>query len=159
MGWIETIATVAPTVATALGGPLAGTAVQMISSALGIAPDETAVAQALAAADPDTLAKIKEVEANFKTEMRRLGIEEEKLHAEDRNSARQREIALKDHAPKILAGLVVIGFFGVQVYLMLFPLPEGARELLLRTLGSLDGALMMVLSYYFGSSNDRSFGK
>jgi hypothetical protein len=34
-------------------------------------------------------------------------------------------------------------------------IPTEMRELVIRVLGTMDGALMLVLSYYFGSSNEK----
>ena len=92
---------VAPTIATALGGPLAGVAVRQIGSALGL--DDTAtqddVMQAVAKADPETLTKIKQVEADFKVKMKELDVSLAKLEVEDRSSARNRELQTKDKTP------------------------------------------------------------
>ncbi|WP_085446640.1 hypothetical protein [Magnetofaba australis] len=155
MDWKQTLAAVAPALATALGGPLAGTAASMALSFLGLEPGEDPQAQLSAAvksATPEQLFQLKQAEQAFTLEMERLGVDLQRIHAADRDSARKREMALKDHAPKMLALLIVLGFFSIQWWIATHALPEGARDLLLRTLGALDAALSMVLAYYFGSS-------
>ena len=58
----------------------------------------------------------------------------------------------RDWMPKVLAGTVVLGWLVVQGFLMRWEVPAGTREMVLRMLGTLDGAVMLVLGYYFGSS-------
>jgi|CXWL01.1.fsa_nt_gi purine-cytosine permease-like protein len=55
----------------------------------------------------------------------------------------------------VLALLVVLGWFAVQGVLLshlVAIVDPSMRDLLNRVLGTLDAALIMVLSYYFGSS-------
>jgi hypothetical protein len=63
---------VAPTLATAMGGPLGGMALKMVADKLGL-PDATmdAVEAAVTNASPSQLADIKKVEADFKVSMKR----------------------------------------------------------------------------------------
>jgi hypothetical protein len=63
---------VAPTLATALGGPLGGMAMKMVADKLGL-PDASpeALDAAVASATPEQLAEIKKVEADFKVQMKR----------------------------------------------------------------------------------------
>jgi hypothetical protein len=146
---------VAPTIATALGGPLAGLATKTLSEALlGNAdgsPDE--IAAALGSASPEQLAKLREIDANFKVTMRKLDIDLAQIDAGDRNSARQREIALKDRTPTILAGVVCFGFFGTLIGLLLYGLPPRGQDAVLILLGALSAAFTAIVNYYYGSSS------
>ena len=68
---------VAPTIATALGGPVAGIAVRALSTALlgnesGTVDD---VSAALSVATPEQIAAIKKVENDFKVQMKALDID------------------------------------------------------------------------------------
>jgi hypothetical protein len=65
---------VAPTLATALGGPLAGLAVKTLSNVLlgNEEGSEAEVAAALRNATPDQLAEIKQIDADFKVRMAEL---------------------------------------------------------------------------------------
>ena len=106
---------VAPTLATAMGGPLAGLAVKTLSNVLlgNEEGTEADIAKAMQSATPDQLADIKKIDADFKTRMAELEIDLERISAGDRDSARKREMTVGDHTPKILAGAITLGFFGI----------------------------------------------
>ncbi len=152
--WKDIVGAVAPALATALGGPLAGTAVRALSSKLLGRADgsEEEVAQAVMQADPETLLKLKELDRDFAVQMRRLDVDLEKVAAGDRDSARRREIALRDTAPATLACVVVCGFFGVLGLLVFAEIPQAAQQPINLLLGALTAMLTQVGNYYFGSS-------
>mgnify|MGYP001574494068 CR=1 FL=1 len=77
----------------------------------------------------------------------------ERVYMEDRKSAREREIAVKDRTPAILAYVSFFGFFGTLVGLMVYDIPEAARDPLLIMLGLLGAIVGGVVQYYFGSSS------
>ncbi len=85
--------------------------------------------------------------------MRELDIDLERIASEDRDSARNREIKTKDWTPKILAGGITVGYFGVLFYMLTHGLPTtGGSEAMLVMLGTLGTAFGGVMAYYFGSS-------
>lgn len=152
---LNLVRTVAPTIATAVGGPLAGMATRAISEALLGKPDgaEDELVEAAKNATPEQLLALKKAEQDFVIRMRELDVDLEKISNEDRNSARNREIQLKDITPKVLAGFITLGYFGVLFWMLRFGLPQGgASEALLVMLGALGTAWTGVVAYYFGSS-------
>lgn len=152
---LNLVRTVAPTIATAVGGPLAGMATRAISEALLGKPDgaEDELIEAAKNATPEQLLALKKAEQDFVIRMRELDVDLEKISNEDRNSARSREIQLKDITPKVLAGFITLGYFGVLFWMLRFGLPQGgASEALLVMLGALGTAWTGVVAYYFGSS-------
>lgn len=153
--WKDTLRTVAPTLAAAFGGPLAGTAVKVLGDKLLGKTDatEAEVQAALTNMTPEQLVRVREIDAQFAKDMKALDIDLERIGAEDRDSARKREVALQDWSPRILGGLVVVIWALVQWQLMTHVIPQEMRELVARVLGTLDGALMLVLTYFFGSSS------
>jgi hypothetical protein len=156
--WKSIVGSVAPTIATALGGPLAGMAVSAISQAVLGKPDasETDVANAVAKANsPETLTKLKEAENTFALKMKELDINVEKIAAEDRASARTREIALKDKTPRNLAYGYTIGYFIVLALIVCQgdKIAAGVKDLVNILLGILSAAQMAIVTYYFGSSS------
>lgn len=151
--WKSVVRTVAPGIATALGGPLAGMAVKALGDAIGLdAATEETIAAAIKGATPGDLLKVKQAEQEFQVKMRALDIDLVKIAAGDRDSARQRESAVKDETPKILAAVVVVVWCLIQWHLINNSVPDDMRELVMRVLGTLDASLMMVLAYYFGAS-------
>jgi hypothetical protein len=152
------IGSVAPTIATALGGPVAGMAVKAISNALfghGDASQDE-IQAALANPTADQLAALKKIDSDFKIQMKSLDIDLERIAASDRDSARNYAIMTHDMTPRILAVVVVVAWGVVQWFLLHNVIEPSMRELIARVLGTLDGALMLVLSYYFGSAHKHS---
>ena len=141
---------VAPTLATVVAGPLGGAAVSAIASKFGVSDSVEAMAKAIAG-DPQAEQKLAELELEYA-----------KLDAADRDSARKREleIATSSAAPwysKMVTPVLAIGMFvlwgTVNLLLLNNAIPDGMREIVIRMLGSLDAANMLILSYYFGNSH------
>lgn len=80
-------------------------------------------------------------------------IQRETIHAGDRQSARSREVSVRDHTPKVLAYGVTVGFFGILSWMLRDGLPTEGRDAILIMLGALGGAWGSIVSYYFGSSS------
>lgn len=145
---------VAPSIATALGGPLAGVAIKTLSNALFGHEDATEqqVSEAMATATPDQLAAIKKIDADFKLQMKSLDIDLERIAAGDRDSARRMNTENKDWTPKALAFFITFGFFGALIWIMVFGIPQTGTEVLLMMLGSLSTSWTGVVQFYYGSS-------
>ena len=148
------INSVAPTIATALGGPVAGMAVKALSGALFGHEDGTQddIMTALANPTGDQLAALKKIDADFKTQMKSLDIDLERIAAGDRDSARNMAIQTHDWIPRVLAVGVTLGFFGIIAYILTFGLPATGGEALLMLIGTLGSAWTGVMAFYFGSS-------
>ena len=140
----------APTLATAVAGPLGGAAVSAIAAKLGVTDSVESVARAITS-DPAAAAKLQELELEYA-----------KLDAADRADARSRETALATNVAvpwyskvvtPLLAIIIVVAWGFIQYHLLTHIVPTEMREIIIRVLGTLDGALVMVLSYYFGASH------
>lgn len=153
--WKSLVSKIAPTIATALGGPFAGLGVKALSQAvLGKDDgDEEQIAAQLAGAGPEMLLEIKKADQNFKITIKELGLKLEDLHAKDRASAREREKVLKDMTPAILAYLLSLGLFLIIFALFKYAIPEGNKEVIYLLLGSLATAWVSAMAYYHGSSS------
>ena len=147
MDWLNQIA---PSIATALGGPLAGLAVTAISKALGI--DEKDVQSTIESGklSADQLASLKQAEIELQAKAQELGLNFEKLATDDRKSARDMQTATKSIIPAVLAIGVTVGFFAILIGLMTDNVTKS--DALLLMLGSLGTAWTAIVSFYFGSS-------
>jgi hypothetical protein len=154
MDWLKSIA---PTIATAMGGPLAGMAVDAIGNALGMKDATKEQVKDLLASGTltsDQMASIKQADASLKVRMKELEIDMEKVHAGDRNSAREMAARTGDiWTPRIMALVVFIVWGAVNYKLFNGTINGDMRELVARALGTLDAVLMAVIYYYYGSSS------
>lgn len=156
MEWQSLIKAVAPWLGTALGGPLGGMAVGAIAEALGVSEKTTdAVKQAISGVTPEQMLALKLADQSFAISMQKMGFEQlasiEQLSNEDRSSARQREVNVRDYTPMVLAATITVGFFGVLAKMMIGH-PVENSDVLNIMLGSLGTAWTGVVAYYFGSS-------
>ena len=151
---IEILATVAPVLATAFGGPLAGVATRTIANQMLGKPEATQgeVEQAILGATGADLVRLKEIEAGFKAEMQAAGVEMERIAATDRDSARDRQARMKDWTPSLLGLAIIAGFFGVLASIFQYGLPAEGGDVLLIMVGALGGMTAQVGNYFFGSS-------
>jgi len=139
----------APSVATALGGPLAGAAVGMLADKLGISDKTVEGVTAALVGNPANLEKLKEIE-----------LEMYKIDAQDRNSARNREIEMAKsdvhfitkNITSILAIGVLTGSLIIATLVFFVDFPDSQENILIFVLGSLFSIATQVVSYYFGSS-------
>lgn len=145
------LATVAPLLGTALGGPFGGLAGTLLAKALGTT-DPKAMEAAITSTDPDILLKLKQADNDFQAQLKALEISEEKLSFDDTANARAREVAVKDSTPKILAYGVTVGFFSVIGFLVINGKPSQGGDVMLVMLGALATAWTGIIGYYFGSS-------
>lgn len=152
--WKEIIARVAPGLATVLGGPLAGMAVKAISTAVLGREDGTEddISTAMASADPQVLARLKEADIQLKRDLAAANVKLEEIAGADRASARQMQSATNSTMPAIIAAIVFLVWGSVMYAVFTNALPETNRDLIMRALGILDSALLAILYFYFGSS-------
>ena len=147
MDWLKTIA---PTIATALGGPLAGLAIEAVSKAIGIDPKDVQSTISEGKLTSEQIMLLKQAEIDMASRAQEMGLDFAKLNVEDRKSAREMQAETRSYLPAILAIAVTLGFFGILVGMML----EGFKtsEALMIMLGSLGTAWTGIIAFYFGSS-------
>lgn len=151
--WKSVVRAAAPTLATALGGPLAGMAVKAIGDALGLdAATEATLSARLAGASPEDLAKMKQAELDFAAKMAQMRIDVFALEVRDRESARQLTLG-GVQTPAALSWIVIVGTLVMYFYLIRFGNPKDLDDVILgRLLGTLDTSFGIVLAYWLGTS-------
>lgn len=158
-------AKVLPTIAATVipGGPLAQMGINYVASILGgdkieATPDglDAAIIKAQGA-NPDIMLALKKADSDLQVKLAEMGYDSEEkilaLQNADRDSARSREIAIKDWTPQILAFAVTGGFFGMLAVMSWHQIPDGSVKVMDVMLGSLGTAWIGIVSYYFGSSS------
>lgn len=153
----ELLAKLAPLLGAAIAGPFGAIAASFIADKLGV-PEKTvkAVSEALSAdkLTPDQVAQVKLAEIEFKKWMDDNQLKREQLVFDDRKSAREMQVSTKSITPSVLTWIVVVLCLSFEGLMLFGQMPKPASEIVLgRVLGTLDGALMMVLAFWFGSSN------
>jgi hypothetical protein len=148
---------VAPTVATALLGPLGGVAIGAIGNVLGVSePTQEKIAAAIQQGQmtPEQVTALKELELKFKADEAERGFRYAELAYKD--TADARSLAASTHAitPAILTWVVVVLCLGLEGSMIFGFTPKGLDDIVLgRVMGTLDSALMLVLGFWFGSSH------
>jgi hypothetical protein len=162
--WKDVIGVVAPGLATALGGPLAGAAVKVIADKVlgrpGASEEEVVAALSSGALSGEQIVALKQAEQQFQLEMERIDAGREQAGMADTASARQQTVSLAETGSAIAWGapvvstLIVVGFF-TAVYL-LFVIDrvwdERAFNLLNVLFGALTVSFTQVANYWLGSS-------
>jgi len=147
MDWLMKLV---PTIATCLGGPLAGLAVTAVSKALGIDEDKVQDVIDSGKLSADQISSLKQAEIELQRQAQELGLNFEQLAVQDRASARDLQKETKSFIPPVLSILVTLGFFGILGGLMSGKIMTS--DALMLMLGSLGTAWTGIIAFYFGSS-------
>jgi len=160
------LTTMAPTLATMLGGPFAGAAVSALESACGVAPGggEDAITKVMQGGGmtPDVVAAIRAADQKHAEIMGQQGIDVAKMNLDfqtaneanevaDRSSARKLEIATHSPWPGILSAVTtaaVIGVIGARMYGLALPNDPTTIQLI----GSLTTGWGVCMAYWFGTT-------
>ena len=154
MEWLQVIKTIAPTVASALGSPLAGAAVSALGSLFGIeTPTQEKIKSFVESSQMtgEQIMKMRELEMKYKAEEDALGFKYAELELKDVDSARNREVLAKDSTNKILAFLIV-GSFLIIAGVVLAGYAKAETVLAGTIIGYVSAKCEQVLAYYFGST-------
>lgn len=145
--------------AASLGGPIGTLAANAVGKALGVdkvdnTPD--AVEAAINGATPDQIIALKKAEQDFQVQMAELGFKDvetlESLAVQDRDSARKREMAIRDFTPEV-GFYVLCGVFTYALHwLFRYPIPADNKALCYTMLGSLGTLLVSAATYFYGTT-------
>ena len=157
MSWKKVIGSLAPTIGTMLGGPLAGGAMKALADGLlgeDVPEDklEQELEKAITNASPETLARIKEIDANYKLEIERLKLKPEELVYSDKHSARDMQKENKSNVPALLAFLLTFGFFGCLTALFYVEIPEANKPIVYSMLGMLGTVWLGAMQFWHGTT-------
>ena len=153
LDWVKDLA---PTVATALGGPLAGIAVKAIGGALGwdnATKDDVQKMLSTGQLTPEQAAAVRKAEIELKQHESDNNFKFAELEIRDRESARAMQVVTKSWTPEVLSWGIVLGFFILNGYLIIKGNPIGLDDVILgRIQGTVDTAFGIVLAFWLGTS-------
>lgn len=146
--WKEVVTQVAPSIATAIGGPLAGTAVASLMKVFGVESEEE-LQEAVQGATPEQLLQLKS-----------LDLEYQKLLADDSKSARNMQIAAlaqEDIVSKrfiyFFASVWSIFSIAYVTSITFLNVPQDNTRFADTVLGFLLGTIIAtMIQYFYGSS-------
>ena len=145
----------APTIASAAGGPMAGMAVKMAAQKLGI-PDATAnEIEDLIEREPEKAVLLKEADKDFKDRIREMEIDLEsfKTEVEDRKDARSKFSG--DMTPKLFCILALILYGAYVMTVTILPHDQNDETIISLVLGQLSGILGTCAAFFYGGSNGK----
>lgn len=151
--WLGTIGAIAPTIATAIGGPFAGVAISALGKALGLTnATEADVVSAMSSLGPEQIVEIKKAEIDFQATIASLVVQ-------DKISAREREVKVGSAIPELLAKGAILFFLinTVGAFALIFlqiPMTDTGNYLLGACNTGSVALLKNVYDYYFGSNID-----
>jgi hypothetical protein len=145
------VGAVAPTLGTALGGPMGGMAANMISEVLGVPNNPKAIEKGLAEATPEQMLELKKAEQDFEFKMKELEVDVFAMETADIQDARGK--FSKDWTARIIGIAVVGGFMGYIFLVTLQPPEQNSEALINLVLGYLGGLASAIISFYFGASH------
>jgi|TARA_R100000030_G_scaffold96588_1_gene84869 hypothetical protein len=143
----------APTIASAAGGPMAGMAVKMAAQKLGV-PDATAnEIEDLIEKQPEKAVLLKEADNDFKNRIREMEIDLEsfKTEVDDRKDARANFAT--DWTPKVFTVLTLLLYGAFVMIVTLMPHDQSDETIISLVLGQLSGILGTAAAFYYGGSS------
>jgi len=152
MDWKKLIGNIAPVLGGSLGGPFGAMAGSWLADKLGVDVDN--LEATVNSATPDTLLKIKELDNQFAIDMKKLGLDQKKLHADDRANARKMATNTTLTPQIVLACIFVMGFVGIlyTVFSGGIELSNQMSDMANYLLGILSAGLVQIMNFFYGSS-------
>ena len=145
------VGAVAPTLGSALSGPMGGMAGGVIAKVLGVDNNQASIETAMQNATPEQLLEIKKAEKDFELKMNELNVDVFKLEAQENQHASS--MFSKDWTARIIGIAMIGGFLGYIFLVTLQPPEQNSEALINLVLGYLGGLASAVISFYFGASN------
>lgn len=138
----------APLLGTVLAGPAGGAIGALVSGALGVDNNPNAVAEAMAS--PETLVKLKQIEADHRAELESLAVDLAKAEMADKADAR--DAHKHSPMPMIVTGALTL-IFGFALYMVLgAEIPGENSDVAYAMLGQLSALWGASITYWVGTT-------
>jgi hypothetical protein len=146
----------APTIASAAGGPMAGMAVKMAASKLGLPDTATAnEIEDLIERQPDKAVLVKQADQDFKTKIREMEIDLESFKTEVEDRQHARETFKNDWTPKVFCILALILYGAYVMTVTLMPHDANDETIISLVLGQLSGILGTCAAFFYSGSSTK----
>lgn len=139
------VSKVAPVLGAVLGTPLAGMGLSLLGNLFGL--DAKNINGLVEAVEKNPL-EVKKLELAHLEALEAIASKNYEIEVDDRKSARAREINLKDHIPMLLSVGFLLNYAAIQFYCVTHP--SNAIDIIS---ARFQDVLIMIMSYYFGSSH------
>jgi hypothetical protein len=152
MDWLKQLA---PTIATALAGPLGGMAIDLLCKNTGMSATDVKQAIAGNTLSAEQMAAFKQAEVELQQQADQLGLDFAKLQVVDRQGARDAAVAGGTSGRVfVMSCILLIVTLGAELWVLFNGYPSTVPEIVAgRILGLLDAISTMVLAYHYGSSS------
>lgn len=148
------LAGLAPTLASAILGPLGGVAVAAIGKIFGIDGATTEQVSKVfqdGRMTPEQLSAIKQLELKYQADEKERGFRYAELEFKNTSDARDMQKQTKSYFPATLSTFITMGFFSILITMLVWEYKP--TEPLLIMLGALGAAFGAVVNFWLGSSN------
>jgi hypothetical protein len=172
MSWGDVASVVenlAPTIASVIGGPLAGSGVSALEKLFGLTPAPAAspsdrlndVAAAIAGATPQQLADMRKADQDYAVAMAQAGFKDTEtlasLSVQDRTSARDMQVSVRSIMPPVIGSAIIVGSLCAAAAILSGKVSYAnttEATMVGTVIGYLFSEAKAVLSFYFGSTRD-----
>ena len=145
----------APTIASAAGGPMAGMAVRMAAQKLGV-PDATAnEIEDIIEREPEKAVLLKEADTEFKDRIREMEIDLESFKSELEDRQHARETFKNDWPPKLFGILALLLYGAYVLTVTIMPHDQNDETIISLVLGQLSGILGTMAAFWFSGSSTK----
>ncbi len=153
--WKSIVKTVAPLIGSVIPGPIDDILIKLASDALLGRDDGTdeEIYVAAMGMSPEQRSALRKADNAYKVKMAEIDLKQDKLHLEDRQSAREL-FSINIWPQIVLSALYTIGYFTILILMMMgkVQMEYSMQATFNIILGVLTGAIPMILHFWFGSS-------
>jgi len=146
----------APTIASAAGGPMAGMAVKMAASKLGLPESATAnEIEDLIEREPEKAVLVKQADKQFEDTIKAMEIDLESFKTEVQDRQHARETFKNDWTPKVFGILALLLYGAYVMAVTIMPHDQNDETIISLVLGQLSGILGTMAAFWFSGSSTK----
>lgn len=143
------VASAAPVLGAALGGPIGGAAGALLASIFGVDSKPDEVSQAIKA-DPESALKLFQLEQEHEQALRQMALDERKAELSDTQQARTaHQGAWMPWALTLILSVMISAMVAALIWISI---PPDNKEVVYLIVGQLIGAFSTAVAYWLGSS-------